>query len=1312
VATVVAQATSGGLQGNEFHVYTWEELEDFSKRVDETGKAGEIVRVILKADIVCNEGEIDTVNWSKKWKPIPLDGIHFYGEGHTISGLFVDATSGDAGLFSYVSGSALIKDLGIVRSCIKGKNYTGAIAGGLGKTAQIRNCFVNKTIVKTSSVAGGIVGRCYNSGVITCSYSVAAVSGSKVGGLVGSIFDQARVENCFWMKSGSEDLPQAAVGSSGGGTFSGCVGKSFDDMRDYGVMWALNEKKVEFDRLWIRQDTGYPYLSVNTTKILPSKVVRDLDIPASVLYIGEPIVNPELVIKTTETGALQSKDYSMSYQDNTEAGQAGVYVGLISSNYLEEGGQIRRFTIEKLSEDGKLSNEEVFLRKVRIPYDGKPKYLKDFTTKAEDSIPERFGEVQVALLGANDFVTNVGDYSAPVKVSGWGWNKNMTFHYAIEKGEIPKDSIVYTLPVGNPSIFFDGTPKTASVHYRSGIVGAGVLVVKYNGKENAPTAAGQYVVSVDYTEGVSYKAGSCVLGSFEIVKATLSSSFKEDALNCDLPSDGITFFNGLPHAVSVSFKPSVADGFKDVSLVVTYSYAGNKMTDPPTEIGGPYLVYVTVPETENHKETTISLGSFVIERGRHDASLLQDFISKGQRDIFDYDGTQKGAFSLRKSNLPLGIGAMTPMFINGVSRDTLYEAPRKPGLYKIFAFFSEGEKYDEGIVEGGEVEIKKAETEWSMFEIIDPIIVPYDGKQHGIRVKLKEGYEGVGNIIVKYNGSETQPYDLGDYQVTISAEEGICYKANETLKFEKLKIVRIEQDSLWKWMYYDLAERDYTGNVQKIGVRWTEGMDISKMGKITDTLYNGKPEAPLDAGWYKVSVKVSEGVAHSSGEVKLDSFFIRRVGLSREDDRARFLTYPTSVVFTGEPQEVAISLKEGLKGLGSPITVTYENNLVPQNIGNYVVHVSIPEGRNFLAAEFQFTFSVTARQGLLEILQDNVTYTGIQIEKPGIGATTLTEEAKEKVRYEYKLSGQFDHEYQEQRPINAGTYIVRATAPAEGDYSGIVTEKTFTIAKAQGNLVIALAKNPVILGEDPVVQLVSTTNEGAISVTRYKEISDLVWVETPPRKPGHYVVSVTCLETQNYTVAVSELSFIVRGPAQNITYTLNPNSSTSGYPVSVEKIQINAVSNEHTLKYSSNAENVATVDEKTGLVTLHSPGIVTITISQNDNPLYDPANSVLVTLTIKGADGIADVSDVSGRVYLSSGHLVPGALIYLEADLDESLLWGAEVAVYDLSGKMIERKKVTGRTTVLHTPAKSGIYLYAFINNSRGFRRTIKVIVR
>lgn len=93
-------------------------------------------------DIVFNENLLDAngnvqVADPIKWTPIgntPIGTERFYfngifnGNGHTISGLYVD--SGDyAGLFGRAQGAPTIKGVGVVDSYFKGAKYVGGIAG-------------------------------------------------------------------------------------------------------------------------------------------------------------------------------------------------------------------------------------------------------------------------------------------------------------------------------------------------------------------------------------------------------------------------------------------------------------------------------------------------------------------------------------------------------------------------------------------------------------------------------------------------------------------------------------------------------------------------------------------------------------------------------------------------------------------------------------------------------------------------------------------------------------------------------------------------------------------------------------------------------------------------------------------------------------------------------------------------------------------------------------------------------------------------------------------------------------------------------
>lgn len=121
---------------SQYEITNYHELLGLAKLVNENNENG--IRAVLMNDIVFNENLLDAngnvqVADPIKWTPIgntPIGTERFYfnGNGHTISGLYVD--SGDyAGLFGKAQGAPRIKGVGIVDSYFKGAKYVGGIAG-------------------------------------------------------------------------------------------------------------------------------------------------------------------------------------------------------------------------------------------------------------------------------------------------------------------------------------------------------------------------------------------------------------------------------------------------------------------------------------------------------------------------------------------------------------------------------------------------------------------------------------------------------------------------------------------------------------------------------------------------------------------------------------------------------------------------------------------------------------------------------------------------------------------------------------------------------------------------------------------------------------------------------------------------------------------------------------------------------------------------------------------------------------------------------------------------------------------------------
>lgn len=138
------------------------------------------------------------------WAPIgsgskPFSGS-FDGGGFTVSGLQVSGVN-YAGLFGYLKGSsaqnAVVKNL-VVQGTVSGTDDVGGIAGRADNTT-FENCG-NEASVNGGANAAGIVGRQFSYGSplrITGCYNTGAISGTRAGGILAYINDEAAMERCY-----------------------------------------------------------------------------------------------------------------------------------------------------------------------------------------------------------------------------------------------------------------------------------------------------------------------------------------------------------------------------------------------------------------------------------------------------------------------------------------------------------------------------------------------------------------------------------------------------------------------------------------------------------------------------------------------------------------------------------------------------------------------------------------------------------------------------------------------------------------------------------------------------------------------------------------------------------------------------------------------------------------------------------------------------------------------------------------------------------------------------------------------------------
>ena len=170
----LAQPTAWA-DGGEITISSAKELVSFSRNCSlDTWSQGKTVR--LTADI-----DLTAVDFA----PIPTFGGTFLGDGHTISGLRIDASGSRMGLFRYIQKGAVVRDLHVSGTVTPdgSRTFVGGIAGV--NAGAIQSCSF-RGIVKGDEAVGGIVGRNDETGEIAGCTASGTVQGlDATGGIAG-----------------------------------------------------------------------------------------------------------------------------------------------------------------------------------------------------------------------------------------------------------------------------------------------------------------------------------------------------------------------------------------------------------------------------------------------------------------------------------------------------------------------------------------------------------------------------------------------------------------------------------------------------------------------------------------------------------------------------------------------------------------------------------------------------------------------------------------------------------------------------------------------------------------------------------------------------------------------------------------------------------------------------------------------------------------------------------------------------------------------------------------------------------------------
>lgn len=302
----VLTANSEGAAGSEeapYVITNLTELENFRDYVN-AGNTGEGKYFTLVADIDMSSTYSSTTGTS--WMPIGNDESHaftgtFDGDGHKITGLYINNSSANQGLFGYVGSGGTVENVGVsgevtttgssaggiagyssgtVQNCyntanIKALRNVGGIVGW--NTGKVQNCYNTGDITDTEIYwmeppAGGIVGQHDNPGVIQNCYSTGNISATsgRNGGIAG-INNHATVQDCYWTGSAKDGL---------GYYHDPCTTTNVNQVNSAQlasgeVAWLLQGSQS--DQVWGQMvGSGYPELTDDSSKAV-YRVTFDYD---------------------------------------------------------------------------------------------------------------------------------------------------------------------------------------------------------------------------------------------------------------------------------------------------------------------------------------------------------------------------------------------------------------------------------------------------------------------------------------------------------------------------------------------------------------------------------------------------------------------------------------------------------------------------------------------------------------------------------------------------------------------------------------------------------------------------------------------------------------------------------------------------------------------------------------------------------------------------------------------------------------------------------------------------------------------------
>ena len=527
--------------------------------------------------------------------------------------------------------------------------------------------------------------------------------------------------------------------------------------------------------------------------------------------------------------------------------------------------------------------------------------------------------------------------------TNWPNGDSLTFSYTIPTNRYFKDAIqagvnAVTLrtPITNPggslrTVYGYGEGK---VYYKSATDSVVVTSLMLNGAATfdttfAPRNTGSYPVKVRVLAGTGGASRNLAVGTYTLGDYVIQPAAVPQILSPSTDTAVSVRQNRYPVLAVAARSPNSG----------TLSYKWVQINDDNTErdiIGGTsasytaptgvsgttakYAVYVTNRKPSEQIDGVMKSPVFTVTFGAPATQITGKLDIALASDTLTYTGfgiTPMGADLVVRYftiNAETGDTAFTPLTA-GTDYTVTYARNTNVGRADII-IVGTGD-YEGSATKNFQIVPKALE----MFDLTFTASRPYDGKNTGANVQLKDPKTGAGVLTVKFDGSAEEPKLPGLYTIEVSATAGTNFKAAPAPGFW-LGIYQITKGKL------DSSSFSYTiptnhvegvaGTVFGIGkVTFVKGEGF---GEIT-IRYNGNDTVPTRAGTYIVSAEISGGEFYDPDETILGNYTIKTAVSVAESNREVPKSVETNVAavapvkvtasgFTAGPSPVSLS-KDG-----------------------------------------------------------------------------------------------------------------------------------------------------------------------------------------------------------------------------------------------------------------------------------------------------------------------------------------------------------------------------------------------------------------